>query len=169
MTLTLVQAAAARRKHNKWLVLIAVYKLLQATLFLLIGLGARRLLHKDIGDELYSLAEHFRFNPESHLVNLVLDKASLLNDPILRRIGLMAFSYSAISMAEGIGLYLEKFWGEILTLVITASFLPWEIYEIFRKQTFFRFGLLAANLLVFWYLLQLITERARHRTRSGRK
>lgn len=169
MTSTLVQAAAARRKHNKWLVLIAVYKLLQATLFLLIGLGARRLLHKDIGDELFSLAEHFRFNPESRLVNFVLDKASLLNDPILRRIGLVAFSYSAISMAEGIGLYLEKFWGEILTLIITASFLPWEIYEIFRRQTAIRFGLLAANLLVFWYLLQLIVDRTRHRTKSRKK
>lgn len=169
MTPSLAQAAAARRKHNKWLVLIAAYKLLQALLFLLIGLGARRLLHRDIGDELFTLAEHLRFNPESRLVNFVLDKASLLNDPMLRRIGLVAFSYSAVSMAEGIGLYLEKAWGEILTLLITASFLPWEIYEIFRRQTFIRFGLLAANLLVFWYLLQLVVDRARHRAKTRKK
>lgn len=166
MTPSLLQAASSRRKHNKWLVLIAAYKLLQATLFLLIGLGAHRLLHKDLGDELALLARHLRFNPESRLVNILLDKASLVNDPLLRRIGLVAFSYSAISMAEGIGLYLEKAWGEILTLIITASFLPWEIYEIFRRQTFVRFGLLAANLLVFLYLLNLVFERARHRTKS---
>lgn len=166
MTRSLMQATAARRKHNKWLVLIAVYKLVQATLFLIIGLGARRLLHRDIGDELSTLAEHFRFNPESRFVNFILDRASLLNDPILRRIGLVAFSYSAISMAESIGLYLEKAWGEYLTLIITASFLPWEIFEISRRQTPFRFGLLAANLLVFIYLLQLVVESARHRTKS---
>jgi uncharacterized membrane protein (DUF2068 family) len=169
MTRSSVQAAAVRRKHNKWLVLIALYKFFQALLFLLIGLGARRLLHRDIGDELYSLAEHLRFNPESRFVNFVLDRASLINDPILRRIGLVAFSYSAVSMVEGIGLYLEKAWGEYLTLIITASFLPWEIFEIFRRQTFIRFGLLAANLLVFWYLLQLILQNARHRTKKRTK
>jgi uncharacterized membrane protein (DUF2068 family) len=169
MTRSLAQAAAARRKHNKWLVLIAVYKFLQAALFLFIGLGARRLLHRDIGDELYALAEHLRFNPESRFVNFILDRASLVNDPMLRRIGLLAFSYSAVSMAEGIGLYLEKAWGEYLTLIITASFLPWEIFEIFRRQTFFRFGLLAANLLVFWYLLQLVLKNARHRTKKRTK
>lgn len=169
MTPSLAQAAAARRKHNKWLLLIAAYKLLQAALFLLIGLGARRLLHRDIGDELFALAEHLRFNPESRFVNFVLDKASLINDPILRRIGLVAFCYSAVSMAEGIGLYLEKVWGEFLTLIITASFLPWEIYEIFLRQTLIRFGLLATNLLVFLYLLQLVVDRARHGTPTRKR
>jgi uncharacterized membrane protein (DUF2068 family) len=153
-----------RPKRNKWLVLIASYKTIQALLFVLIGLGARHLLHKDVGDELGLLADHLRFNPESRLVNFVLDRASLLNDPILRRIGILAFSYSAISFVEGIGLYLERAWAEYLTLIITASFLPWEIIEILRRQTVFRFSLLAVNLLVFLYLLQLLLSRARERT-----
>jgi uncharacterized membrane protein (DUF2068 family) len=152
-----------KRTHNKWLLLIASYKTLQAVLFALIGLGARHMLHKDVGDELAALADHLRFNPESRLINFVLDKASLLNDPILARIGILAFAYSAISYVEGIGLYFEKVWAEYLTLIITASFLPWEILEIFRRQTWFRFSLLAVNLLVFLYLLQLLTSRGRHR------
>jgi uncharacterized membrane protein (DUF2068 family) len=86
----------------------------------------------------------------------------------LRRIGLVAFSYSALSMAEGIGLYREKAWGEYLTLAITASFLPWEIYEIFLRQTPIRFGLLAVNLMVFLYLLKMVVENMGHR-KSGRK
>ena len=156
------------RHHNKWLVLIAAYKFAQAILFLLIGLGARHLLHKDVGDELGALADHLRFNPESKFINFILDKASLLNDPLFRRIGLVAFSYSALSMAEGIGLYREKAWGEYLTLAITASFLPWEIYEIFLRQTPIRFGLLAVNLMVFLYLLKMVVENMGHR-KSGRK
>jgi uncharacterized membrane protein (DUF2068 family) len=152
-----------RPKRNKWLVLIASYKTLQAILFALIGLGARHLLHKDVGDELALLADHLRFNPESRLVNTILDRASLLNDPILRRIGILAFSYSAVSYIEGIGLYFERVWAEYLTLIITASFLPWEIIEIFHRQTVFRFSLLAANLLVFLYLLQFVMMKARHK------
>jgi uncharacterized membrane protein (DUF2068 family) len=158
-----------RPKHNKWLLLIASYKTLQAILFVLIGLGARHLLHKDVGDELAALADHFRFNPESRLVNIILDRASLLNDPILRRIGILAFAYSAVSYVEGIGLYFEKVWAEYLTLIITASFLPFEIIEIIKRQTWFRFSLLAVNLLVFIYLMQLLLIRARQRAAANKR
>ena len=72
----------------------------------------------------------------------------------------MAFSYAALSLAEGIGLYLEKAWGEFLTLAITASFLPWEIFEIFRRLTWVRVGLLVVNLLVFLYLLKIVSTAA---------
>ena len=84
-----------------------------------------------------SSAIALRFNPESRFVNFILDRASLVNDPLLRRIGALAFSYAGLSLAEGIGLYLEKAWGEFLTLAITASFLPWEVFEVFRRLTWF--------------------------------
>ena len=151
------------KKRNKWLLLIASYKTLQAILFALIGLGARHMLHKDVGDELALLVDHLRFNPESRLVNFLIDKASLVSDPLLTRIGILAFAYSGISYVEGIGLYFERVWAEYLTLIITVSFLPWEILEIFRRQTWFRFSLLAVNLLVFWYLLQLLISRSRQK------
>jgi uncharacterized membrane protein (DUF2068 family) len=161
--------AETRTKRNKWLLLIASYKTLQALLFALIGLGARHLLHKDVGDELAAVADHLRFNPESRLVNIVLDRASLLNDPILRRIGVLAFAYSAISYIEGIGLYFERVWAEYLTLIITGSFLPFEIIEIYRRQTWFRFTLLGVNLLVFLYLLKLVCTSTRRKREAEEK
>lgn len=146
--------------------MIAVYKFAQALLFLAIGVGARRLLHKDIGDELAALADHLRFDPESRFVNFVLDKASLLNDPLLRRIGLAALCYAAVGIAEGIGLYLEKTWGEFLTLAITISFLPWEIWEMVRRLTWIRASLLVINILVFFYILKLVVDKERQRRSS---
>ena len=143
--------------------LIAAYSYLRAVLVGLIGLGARHLLHKDVGDELPPLADHLHFNSEWQLISFILDKAELVHDPLLRRIGIIALFYSAISAVEGIGLYLEKIWAEYLTLAITASFLPWEIFEIFRRLTWIRVSLLAANLLVFFYLLQLAADRERIR------
>jgi uncharacterized membrane protein (DUF2068 family) len=152
---------APRQRHDKGLVLIAAYKLVQALLFAAIGVGAVRLLNKDVGDVLAGVAEHLRFNSEWHLVKFILDKASLLNNPLLRRIGIAAFSYAGLGILEGIGLYLEKSWAEYLTLAVTASFLPWEIFEILRRVTWFRSGLLVANVLIFFYLLRLVTERKR--------
>ncbi len=149
------------RHHNQWLILIAAFKLAQALLFVAIGVGALRLLHKDVGDVLGRLADHLRFNPESKLVNFVLEKAALLDDRLLRRIGAVVFIYAGLDLIEGIGLYLEKTWAEYLTLAITGSFLPWEIFEVFRKVTAIRVGLLAVNAVVFFYLLKLVVERGK--------
>jgi uncharacterized membrane protein (DUF2068 family) len=153
-------------RRNPLLLTIAVYKFLHALFFIGIGIGAHRLLHKDIADQIDLFARHLRFNPESRLVTFVLEKASLINDPVLRRIGLFAYCYAALTMVEGIGLYLEKAWGEFLTLAITASFLPWELFEIYHHLSWIRVGLFAINLLVFLYLLNLVVQRARHRAKS---
>jgi len=148
-----------RRKHNQWLVLIASYKFLLAAMFVAVGVGALRLMHKDIDDVISHLGDLLRFNPESRFVNFLYNRASLINDPLLKRIGALAFSYAGLSLAEGIGLYLEKAWGEYLTLAITASFLPWEIFEIFHRLTWVRVGLLVVNMLVFVYLLRIVVSR----------
>ena len=71
----------------------------------------------------------------------------------------MAFSYAGVSMAEGIGLYLEKAWAEYLTLAITASFLPWEIFEVFHRVTWVRVALLVVNVVIFIYLLKIVVAR----------
>jgi uncharacterized membrane protein (DUF2068 family) len=157
------------RGHNRWLLLIAVYKFFHALLFVLIGLGAHRLLHKDIADQIDLLARHLRFNPESRLVNFILARASLIDDPLLRRIGFVAFCYAALTLVEGLGLYLEKAWGEFLTLAITASFLPLELFEVVRRLTWIRVSLLAINILVFVYLLKLVIERGRQRAHRTRR
>lgn len=160
------------RKHRAGLTLIAAYKLAGALVFIAIGVGALRLLHKDIGDVLWhELIDVLRMNPESRVVNYLFEKAELLNDPVLRRIGFAAFCYAGLGILEAIGLYFEKIWGEFLTLVITASFLPIELHEILRRVTWVRVSVLAVNVAVLVYLFWLLGERAaqrRHRMAARR-
>lgn len=152
-------AMTGYRRHNRGLLLIAVYKGLQALMFVAVGIGALKLLHKDIDEVISRVGDLLRFNPESRFVNFLYDRAWLVNDPLLKRIGALAFSYAGISLAEGIGLFLEKAWGEYLTLAITASFLPWEIFEVFHRLTWVRVALLVVNTVVFIYLLWVVTNR----------
>ena len=153
-------------RHNRWLILIAAFKVAQAVLFIAIGVGALRLVGKDLGDLLLRLADHMRFNPESKLVNFVLERAANVDDRMLRRIGEVGFIYAALDLAEGTGLYLEKVWGEYTTLIITGSFLPLEVYELFRRITWVRSGLLVINAMVFVYLLKVVADRGRERQAS---
>ena len=73
----------------------------------------------------------------------------------------MVFIYAGLDLVEGVGLYFEKVWAEYFTLAITASFLPLEIFEVHRRITLVRVGLLVVNALVFVYLMKLVTERRR--------
>jgi uncharacterized membrane protein (DUF2068 family) len=165
--------SASKKHRNRWLVLIAAFKAAQALLFIAIGVGALRLLHKDVSDVLEQLAGHLRFNPEGKLVQIVdflLDKASLVDDKMLRRISAFVFFYAGVNLTEGIGLYLDKAWAEYFTLAITASFLPLEFYELVHKLTWPRVALLIVNILVLAYLVNLIWSRRRQRMglRSGK-
>jgi uncharacterized membrane protein (DUF2068 family) len=159
----MIDSRKKRRSHNHWLVLIAFYKVAQGLLFIAIGIGALHLLHKDVEDVFVALADRLRFNPEARLIHFILARASLLNDPLLRRIGAAAFCYAGISFAEGIGLYMEKTWGELLTLFITASFLPWEMIEIAHKMNLVRISLLTINTIVVFYLINLIAQEKRRK------
>lgn len=167
MTDAPVQSKAKAHHHNQWLILIAVFKLAQALLFVAIGVGALQLVGKDVGDLLSQLADHLRFNPESKFVNFVLDKAELINDQLLIKIGTVVFIYAGLDLVEGIGLYLEKAWAEYLTAAITGSFLPWEIFEVCRRLTAPRVTLLLVNAAVFGYLVKLVTERGRRSREVG--
>lgn len=145
--------------HDNGLVLIGLFKLVKAVFFFCVGIGAMHLLHKDLSDEVMRLATAMRFDPESRVVSLLLDKVDLIDAHRLREIGFATFAYSALALTEGVGLLLKKVWAEYLTLVLTISFLPWELYELARRPNWFRLGLLVINLGVLWYLVWLLKRK----------
>jgi uncharacterized membrane protein (DUF2068 family) len=145
--------------HDNGLLLIGVFKLVKAVFFFCVGIGAMHLLHKDLSDVVMRLAAALRFDTEGRFVTLLLDKVDLIDVHRLREIGFATFAYSGLALTEGIGLLLEKVWAEYLTLVLTISFLPWEMYELVRRPSWFRLGLLVINLAVLWYLVWLLKRK----------
>lgn len=156
---TVSERTTERGRHTRGLLLIAVYKGLLALFFVALGVGAMHLLNKDIDDVISQLGDLLKLNPESKFVNFLYDRSAFITDPMLKRIGALAFIYAAVSLAEGIGLYLEKAWAEFLTLAITASFLPWEIFELLHRATWVRALLLIVNTVIFVYLLKIVVSR----------
>jgi len=153
----------ANPDHSRWLVVIGALKLLKALLFILAGLGALRLLHKDLVDILTRFIVALHFDTDSHLVNLILEKVALINPHRLREISIFIFCYAAMDIIEGTGLVLEKPWAEYLTLIVTACFLPWEIFEIIHHVTWLKIVILLLNILVVIYLVFHVQSRMRAR------
>jgi uncharacterized membrane protein (DUF2068 family) len=145
--------------RDRGLLLIGLFKLGKAVFFFGMGLGVVHLLHKDIGDEVLRVATALRFDPENRLVSLVMEKVDLIDAHRLKEIGFATFAYSGLALTEGVGLLLEKVWAEYLTLILTISFLPWELYELARRPDWFRLGLLLINLMVLAYLVWLLQRK----------
>jgi uncharacterized membrane protein (DUF2068 family) len=148
-----------KSSHDRGLLLIGLFKLVKAIFFFGIGVGAIHLLHRDLEDEVMRLALKFRFDPESRFVSLLLNKVDLIDAHRLRQISVATFGYSALALTEGVGLLLEKVWAEYLTLILTISFLPWELFELARRPDWFRVSLLLINLAVLWYLIWLLQRK----------
>jgi uncharacterized membrane protein (DUF2068 family) len=153
----------ANPDHSRWLVVIGALKLLKALLFILAGLGALRLLHKDLVDMMTRFVIALHFDTDSHLVNLILEKVALISPHRLREISFFIFCYAAMDIIEGTGLVLEKPWAEYLTLIVTACFLPWEVFEILRHVTWVKVVILVLNIAVVIYLVFHVQGRIRAR------
>ena len=145
--------------HDRGLLAIAIFKMAKSAFFFCVGMGAIHLLHKDLGDEVLKLAKILHRDPESRIVTLVLEKVDLVDAHRLRQLGIGTFAYSALALTEGIGLLLERTWAEFLTLALTLSFVPWEIYELIRHATWIKAGLFAINLAVLGYLVWLLERK----------
>lgn len=160
----------AQPHHDRWIIAIGVFKLLQTMAWLLLGIGALRLLHKDLLDVVEHWILALRFNPEGHFVSLLLGQVALLSPHRMKQISAAIFAIAALDAIEGIGLVLEKAWAEYVTLILTASFLPWELRAVVRHPTEIRIGLAIINIAVVLYLLWFVKMRMRERRlrRAGR-
>jgi uncharacterized membrane protein (DUF2068 family) len=139
--------------HGRGLRVIAAFKLLKALALVALGVGAVKLLHKDVA----AVAEHwinvFQVDPRNHFIDLVLEKLSILDDRRLKELSIGTFIYAGIFLVEGVGLALQKRWAEYFTIITTSSLLPIEIYELARRVSIGRSLALAINLAVVAYLI----------------
>lgn len=148
----------AQRRHGG-LLAIAIFKLTKSAFFFAVGIGAFHLLHRDLGLVAAHLEHALHFEPEGRINALIMEHLSTVDNTRLRQIGFFTFAYSAVALVEGWGLYCEKVWAEYLTLSLTTMFLPWELYELVRRPSYGRLGLLLINLLVLGYLVWILDRK----------
>src|SRR5437879_7804165 len=96
------------RKHRRGLRLIAAFKLLKGLALLALGIGALKLLHKDLEAIVVHWINVFQVDPHGHYMTLLLAKLSRLDDRRLKELSAGTFIYSAIFLTEGVGLAFGK-------------------------------------------------------------
>ena len=142
-----------KTKGSRGLWLIAAFKLVKGLGLLILGIGALKLLHKDVATEMERWINLLRFDPQNHLIQKLLEKIGMVDDRKLKELSIGTFFYSGLLLTEGVGLALRRRWAEYVTIVTTASLLPLEIYEITRRLSAGRIVLLLINIVVVVYLV----------------
>jgi uncharacterized membrane protein (DUF2068 family) len=89
----------------------------------------------------------------SHGMAHRIDELFSLQTHRLHVFALVAMTYAIIEGIEAIGLWYCKRWAEYLTLLVTASLLPVEVYELTHHVSPFKVVALVINIAVVAYLL----------------
>ena len=146
----------AAKKHNLGILLIAIFKLFKAGLLIAVGIGAFSLVNKDdedTEDQATEWINALRVDPDNRYIHALVEKVVAVDDRKLKQIGFGTFFYAALLATEGIGLAMRKRWAEYFTIIVTASFVPLEIYEMFHHFRIVKLFVFALNVTMVAYLV----------------
>jgi uncharacterized membrane protein (DUF2068 family) len=127
---------------------VAAFELAKGLLVVAVGLGLLALVHRDAQAAAESLVRELHLNPARHYPRVFIDAAGRLTDRRLLLLALGAFAYSALRLAEAVGLWFMRHWAEWISIVSTGIYLPAEAFELVHRPSFIRGAVFATNLLI---------------------
>jgi uncharacterized membrane protein (DUF2068 family) len=145
-------------RRVRYLKLIAIFKIAKGVLLLVLGvsllfLNARTrwmdALSNWAADEI--LLEH------SKAVAYLLHKLqAMLAGGTLRATGFLALFYTAVLFTEGIGVYMQQRWAELLMVFATATLIPIEVRHLWHRPGLVGALILLANCFIVWFLYRVL-------------
>jgi len=145
-------------RRVRYLKLIALFKIAKGTLLLVLGVSLLFLntrtrwidaLSNWTADEI--LMEH------SKGVSYLLHKLqAMLAGGALPATGFLALFYSAVLFTEGIGVYMQQRWAELLMIFATATLIPLELRHFWHRPGLVGAFILLANCFIVWFLYRVL-------------
>ncbi len=135
---------------------IALFKLTKVVLALATAYGVLRLRDASVIARLYSWAASMPSGLEQDWVRRALVFISGLSPGRINALGFVTLAYAAIFTAEGIGLWMGKRWAEWLTVIVTSSLIPLEIWEMAHRPGVGKALVVVCNSAIVWYLVRQI-------------
>ncbi|MEA3160665.1 MAG: hypothetical protein QOD95_2213, partial [Gammaproteobacteria bacterium] len=140
---------------------IALYKIVKVFLLLGVAYGELRLRDASLAAKLLSWAQARPYGLEHRIVTQLLEWFSGLSVSRIHALRMVTLAYAAVFAVEGVGLWMQKRWAEWLTVIITASLIPLEAWEIFYRPTIGKVLILLANVAVVAYLVWHVRTKNR--------
>jgi uncharacterized membrane protein (DUF2068 family) len=153
-----VRAILQPRQRVRYLKIIALFKIAKGALLFLLGfsllfLNARTAWMDKISDwvDAEILLGH------SKVVAFLLNKLQdVLAGEQLRATGFLALFYCGVLFTEGIGVYLQKRWAELLMIFATGALIPLEVRHLWHRPSVAALVILLANCFIVWFLYRVL-------------
>jgi uncharacterized membrane protein (DUF2068 family) len=152
------RSSSQKSRPDRVLRLIALFKFTKMVLLMAVGLGALRLLDPDSTARAQRWTSAVATSSDRRFLQHLLAQILGLSPGRLEVLALGAFLYSALFATEGMGLWLGRRWAEYLAAVATASFVPFELFEVFQRASALRVGALAFNVAAAAYLVYRLRQ-----------
>jgi uncharacterized membrane protein (DUF2068 family) len=158
-----VTRAADPPRSRRFLRLIALERIARGVLLVVAGVYLLFHLNSDFG----RLADHairaVELDPRRPFLHRIVAYLHHLHASELRIAATFALGYGALELVEGTGLWLDQLWAEYLTVIATSLLLPFEVYELVRRPSFWKAGGIVVNVAIVVYLAYLLRRRVRER------
>ena len=150
--------AKSVRKTTATLLLIALFKLIKGILLLAVGIGALKLLHRDVAQTVAHWVDILRVDPDNRIIHKLLARVLAVTPAQLREASAGTFVYAGLLLTEGLGLLFRKRWAEYFTIITTAGLIPLEVYELSRRVSTAKVAVLVINVAIVAYLVRRVRK-----------
>jgi predicted membrane protein DUF2127 len=152
-----------RARRGRYLKLIAIFTIFKGLLLLGVGislifLNSRTQLLDRIGEWAGDELALVHSRAILYLLNRLQD---VVSGGLLRVTGLVSLFYGAVLCTEGVGVYLQRRWAELLMICATALLIPFETHHLWRKPSVVAALILTVNVFIVWYLYHVIGREKR--------
>lgn len=136
--------------------IIAAYKLVKALGLLIVAVAAFDLVQSARIEALANWIMQLPIHHGHRLLMRLIDRLLGISPSEFFALGAAACVYATLFTVEGWGLWRGKRWAEYLTVIVTASLIPLEVWEIVHHPTWLKVAALALNIAIVLYLLILL-------------
>jgi uncharacterized membrane protein (DUF2068 family) len=138
-----------RDRHDLGLQLIIVFKFVKAVVLVALGICALFFSKSSLYRTGEDIVTWIGFNAGRSTVRHLLD----VPDSKIHLMAIGSILYAAVFAAEGWFLHKRKSWAEWMTVIVTGSFLPLEVYELVKHPTAGKVAALIGNIAIVIYLV----------------
>jgi len=153
-----------KARSVRFLKLIALFKIVKGVLLLVLGVsllfldarsGWSNALLKWIANEI--LLKHTKA-----ISFLLRNLQTILSGSARHATAFLSLFYAALFFTEGIGVYLQQRWAELLIIFECAAFIPIELHHLWHRPGLVGALILLANCLIVWFLCVVLKRNRRN-------
>jgi uncharacterized membrane protein (DUF2068 family) len=142
--------------------LIGLFKVGKALLLLLTTYGIYQLLDAELVDRLHEWVYSLTDNFERRLLTRGLEWINTLSPAHIGSLVVVTSLYTCVLLVEGLGLWFRQVWAEWLTVIASASLIPFELAQIVGRGHQHRLavtGAMVLNVVIVLYLVHMLRRR----------